>query len=1216
MSSSVTASAGALGGAADEAGSEYRARVGALLATAVLRRSPLADLGLGAMPTSAAALLQVESDDPVDDLVVHTTDGARVYVQAKTSAGLTTSPSSPFITALNQFARAARQGLHPGDRLVLATASPTAPLARLGELLERRRLSIHGNPTTQELKAHAAFKKIATVHGIDARCLMAIAAHLVVWRTDPRTGDGEGVLVARLEHHVVASGDGLRAARELTDEVRGLARLRGGRDALQLAQALASRGLDLHRDAPPMSPTACARALTAHRQRVTRRGRTLAFFGAPAELSDLQLTAADAGIEVDVPDEDRTTGMSLAPALRRRGRVLLLGAPGGGKSTALRAAAAHWARRHHWPTPIPVHLQRLAQSNRPVLERLLDVVVEEVLDTDERATLRAALAHELSAGRCLLLLDGLDEVRLGRRALIDELARAFGELPEATEVVVATRPVAAADAQPLGLHELPLRAPDHPERTVSAILQATAPSTARDDWIDDRRRWVERAIERDPALGRTPLTVVVLALIAARSDDAAQLPTTRAALLHHALTDVIEDWEVAARLRGDVRIGPLAASRAQHALITSLCVLSTGALSGRPPSLQDALNAIASRLQDDFALAQGDSRAAADDAIAFWTNSGLFTFDGGQVSATIRQLAELGHAWRAAIDGQPAATEWVAEARASREHWASLALGAGLSPAIAEAWAAAIAHDGDADEFIALVEAIDDGVAVTHDRLTATVEAIATRHLVVADDAERVAEALLRLPLPAAVRARLRPQLCSHVPEARRAVIDVLAITHWDERGDEADARLRAFLEAPTPPPPAHLKPVRLATLVLPPQDDAYRTALQEAMLRLIAMSREDAERVLKRFDDGSMEYRRISEALRAAGYHDLADDLNAELERASAERRERWANFDYKALQRWMFNTIAELARPAPLTQLQLRRLDEIADLAETALLKWIWPGREAKHGPALAAWIRSVAELGSFDVGVLAAQARTVLDELRDGDTAPSLVFDAGSTRELDGWNAVRDPEHRLVELIDAISGIPYEIDHRLMSAIASTPIRATAVALLEPQLTRYRIWARTLVARTILIVLSEIPDTGATKADVRAGAWLYDTDPLVRRAAAMWWGHRRRSATGPGAAEFERCLDDQDAGVVQEAISMLDPATLDDDLRDRLLAVRATKHQGWVCIHCGHDNRPAPRNGCDKCSTSGPKLTEAVDELLGEHRTAVLGRPNSRRRIRRHR
>ena len=138
---------------------------------------------------------------------------------------------------------------------------------------------------------------------------------------------------------------------------------------------------------------------------------------------------------------------------------------------------------------------------------------------------------------------------------------------------------------------------------------------------------------------------------------------------------------------------------------------------------------------------------------------------------------------------------------------------------------------------------------------------------------------------------------------------------------------------------------------------------------------------------------------------------------------------------------------------------------------------------------------------------------------------------------WSLVHDPEHRLVELIDAISGIPYEANRRLLTAIASTPIRPTAIALLEPQLTRYRIWARTLVARTILIVLSEIPNTGATQADVRAGAWLDDADPLIRRAAAMWWGHRRRSPTGPGAAEFERCLDDQDAGVVQEAISMLD-------------------------------------------------------------------------------
>lgn len=1218
MLSSATGSSGALGGAAAEAGSEYRARVGALVATAVLRQSTLAELGLAEMPNSAATLLQVESDDPVDDLVVHMVDGAKVYIQAKTTAGLSTAPTSPFIAALDQFARAAREGLRPDDRLVLATARPTAGLERLGRLLERRRLSIAGNPATQELQALKAFASLAATRGIDASCLSAIADHLVVWRTDPTSGDGGGLLISRLEHHVVAGGDGLRAARELTNEVRHLARARGGRDALQLGQALAARGLDLHPGAPPTSPTAWARALAAHRRRLTHRGTTLALFGAPPELSHLQLDDCDAGIEVDVPDEDRTTGRRVELALRRRGRVLLVGAPGGGKSTALRAAAAHWAQRHHWPTPISVHLQRLAGSSGPLLEALLDVAVEEVFHTGERAALRAALGHELGKGRCLLLLDGLDEVRLGRPALVDELVRALGDLPEATEVLVATRPVAAPDAQPLGLHELPLRPPDHPERTVNAILHAAAPVTPKDDWIADRRRWVEQAIERDPALGRTPLTVVVLALIAVRSADPAHRPTTRAAVLHRALTDVIDGWEVAARLRGDVRIGALAGSRARHALIASLCVLATGALSPRRPSRQDALNAIASGLQDGFDLARWDACAAADDAVAFWTDSGLFAFDGGEVGVTIRQMAELGHAWRAVFDGQPPANDWVAETRASEELWPSLALGAGLSPAIAGSWAAAIADNGDADEFIALVDAVPDGVGVTPDALAATAEAVADRHLVIADDAERVAEALLRLSLPAAVRARLRPQLCAHVPKARQAVVDVLAITRWDERSEDAYARLRAFVAAPTPPLPDYLnKPVTLGTFVLPPQDDTHRTAREEAMLRLIPVSREDAERVLERFDDGSMEYRsRLCEAFRVAGHPDLADGVNAELERSWAERRELWANFDTEALERWMFTTIAELAHPAPLTQLQLRRLDEIADLAETALLKWIWPGREVKHGPALAAWIRSAAELGSFDLGVLAAQARTVLEDREAGDETRSVVYDAGVARKLNGWAAVRDPEHRLAKLIEAISGIPYQASGRLMVAIVGTPIHRAAVELLESELSRYRIWARTLVARAIVIILSAIPEVGTTEADARAGVWLYDADPLIRRAAGTWWGFRRRSATEPGAAEFERCLDDSDAGVVEEAISMLDPATLDDDLRERLRAVRAIKGRAWVCTHCGHDNPPGRRVGCDECSTSGPDPAEAVDELLGERRTAVLGRPNRPRRIRRRR
>src|SRR5689334_11342663 len=110
MSDPQTAAAGAAGGAAAEIGSEYRARVGALLAVAVLRRSGVTDLGFPSDTDAPAVLLQAESDDPVDDLVLRTAGGTSVYLQAKHTATLSTKAASPFGAAVDQFARAVARG--------------------------------------------------------------------------------------------------------------------------------------------------------------------------------------------------------------------------------------------------------------------------------------------------------------------------------------------------------------------------------------------------------------------------------------------------------------------------------------------------------------------------------------------------------------------------------------------------------------------------------------------------------------------------------------------------------------------------------------------------------------------------------------------------------------------------------------------------------------------------------------------------------------------------------------------------------------------------------------------------------------------------------------------------------------------------------------------------------------------------------------------------
>jgi hypothetical protein len=340
VATTASASPGALGGSANEQGAEYRARVGALLATAVLRGSALDDVGL---PTTSAVpvVLQAESDDPVDDLVVMLADGSHVYVQAKTSVGFSTGAAKPFCAALQQFAAAVRSGLRVEDRLVLACARPTRPVERLQTVLDRRRHAAAGAPTRLEQQAWDAFSRLAHRSGITVEELEKLASHLVIWPTDPTADVGEAMLVARLEGHVVASGQGLNAARDLSDEVRALARLRAGSDAVQLAQALERRGRTLVGDGRDTSAVTWARALSAYKARLVRDGTTLRLFGAPSALRDLPLADADAGVEVTRPEDDRDTGHRLNPSLRRRGRIVLVGRPGGGKTTALRSAGRH-----------------------------------------------------------------------------------------------------------------------------------------------------------------------------------------------------------------------------------------------------------------------------------------------------------------------------------------------------------------------------------------------------------------------------------------------------------------------------------------------------------------------------------------------------------------------------------------------------------------------------------------------------------------------------------------------------------------------------------------------------------------------------------------------------------------------------------------------------------------------------------------------------------
>jgi hypothetical protein len=1154
--------------------------------SAVIAERPLDVVGLpvaGAVGAAVAA----EGDDAVDDLVVPLREGGRVFIQVKLSAGLTGQEGSPFEKAVAQFARAVRAGPHDDDRLVLACAKRTRPLVELGRLLERERHPHSGGPTAGEQRALDALRVIALRH-LDDEGFAALRARLVIWETDPTAGDGHAALVARMESWVCERGEGADAARELSDVVRHLARLRGGLDALGLARALAARDVTLRNDVSG-SPVAAARALAAYRQLQARRGRTLALFNAPAGLADLPLSAADARVDVDVAGEDRSSGRHVELAHRRRGRCVLTGRPGGGKTTALRALCAHAAERPDWPLPVLVNLKRLGSGDRPLGERLLDLACEE-MPAKDRAALRRGIESELAAGRVLLALDGLDEVRKGRVALVDELIAWVKELPAETELILATRPSAIEQAERLGLEELSLRPPDRPEDTARAILEAAAPNqgAAAERWVEERAEWISDAMARD-GLGSTPLTVVTIALIAVRSDDVGALPKGRAEILLRALQDVMETWEIEQRNRGDIALGPLRDRNAREGLAVALRTLAGAVLGDEPLSPAAARRVLESALDREFTLRGGELRAAVEDSLMFWTDISLFSFEDDQLNATLRPLAEVAYAWSGVLAQGDAQEAWLAQTRSSRDTWPTLALAAGLSETIAHRWVEEFATDGTVEELEAFAQASRDGVTVEAGVLATLAGGSARRMLAEPREAERAALAVLGLPLDDVARAGLRPLLSAAVPRERRAIVETLTVAAWDEAGNEVDQRLREFLAAEKPPPRDPPKPgAGVLELITSSRDNAYQQAFEAASVRLAAGSREDAELVASRFDDGSLEFRRaLGAALREGGNGDLAEAMDLQLSAAAAKWGSLWDGVDFAEHERGILQTIASLGDPGALDWRQRRRLDELADLAFTASLNWIRPGFVAEHPAEAESWLRAVALLGNFELPALCSQAQLVIDEMAAGEGTDWIIYDGGRDRPLRSWNRVEDSEWLLANLIDCIGLLPRQASSALMEAIGSTPDRSTAVRVLERRIKRLRIWAQEFAALLLLVV--------ADDRDSRVEEWINGNDPMLRSAAAAWFS--AHAANGHDVQEqLARCLHDPDEGVRERALSHFHPGELTSEQRETIEALPTLHRQPWMCRRCGTENE-AGRNGCIECSVVGPELVKRVEELLRE-------------------
>ncbi|WP_222934857.1 hypothetical protein [Pseudomonas koreensis] len=406
------------GGAATSAGIRFEQQLGALFSAWILAGDRLdGSFRLGA---ATAEWIRFETEAPVDDLLIKTSNGGYLAVQAKTTASISEDLGSPFGKTISQFVRhwlVAQQGnasmewnrpLDPTrDRLVLAV-SPQASNQIKTDLPAALRLVSQPGGGALNQAQHRAYKVFSslveqawasiTKSTYDDDLLLKLAELIVVFTFD---GDTGYALASGSLYKAFGQGiDAAAAFTTLTDLSGQLMKQRGGGDLLTWRQLLAGQGFAL--SAPP-EYRSDIEALKRHSKGIA---------SALASYEKIDMGNGDfLSVRRECQAEVETAVLN--------GPLLIIGEPGAGKSGVLNTLA-----------------KRLCDDGLDVLQLAVDRYSIESLEGLSR---ELGLAHPLldvidawdGPSKAYLIIDALDATRGGRgenvfRALIERVLERKG----------------------------------------------------------------------------------------------------------------------------------------------------------------------------------------------------------------------------------------------------------------------------------------------------------------------------------------------------------------------------------------------------------------------------------------------------------------------------------------------------------------------------------------------------------------------------------------------------------------------------------------------------------------------------------------------------------------------------------------------------------------------------------------------------------------------
>jgi hypothetical protein len=1178
------------GGRANEAGSLHRSGIAAYLAAHGLAGRGVEAAGYPESgPTPVA--LAFETGEAVDDIRCGLANETVLRLQAKRACGA----NEHLMATVSQWVRQVSD-LQPGDMIGLATAEPEGPVKHLGPALDRRRRSVPGPFTPGEEKALTAVRaRLPTgTSAQSAERVLDAAIVITVAVSSPRD-EGFRSVANLLDGTVVPAGSGSKAIAALQRAFQEQAAAGTGSALDEWLQILAEAGLNVIPDADGAAGQrrrAELDAIAAHRERLASRDGILEYSLLAEDLPPMRYQPLADSLRIRVPGRDRIGERFLVTA-RRWPRMLLIGLPGMGKSTALEQAAACWAADPGAPVPVLVPLRDLARRHpRRSADITLPVLIEAAttnVPEHERVPLRRALEQAAVSGEAVLLFDGLDECRERRGVVADGLTEVAHGLPADAGIVLATRDSGLPAARKLNLTEAQLIEPSWLESALKHLLRHAATSRLvsagkRDLWVRVRERQLEEIRRSHPDLWCVPLLATLLTLLSARREPGT-LPVTRAQLLAEAVRDTIDRWELA-RLSET----PPDPQLSRNQLLDGYSEISHAVITGngdcRPVRVQGQ---VAAMLADQWGLAPADARAQAQEIMWFWDDHvGVFVTSpaSGEIEPRSRVFAEIGDAMWVVRQNAERRHEWISAALADNDRRELVVLAASLSSDVASELIEEAARTAEAERRSRALLWAADSAAEGAEPPPASLDLLITGLLQGArENAASLPHRVERgekpgryrraarpgwayviriamLPLPGTLRPRRNSVLAELVlNDNEQALANALAALA-DARADSLDTlepdqvtAVRRFLTMPlpqrgSPPPHPASPPGRKAGYRMPDKlMPGYYQAAEQAAGYAPQFGPDGVGAIYRIAREGSVaDYERVVDRMTTLGFTD-PEPLRFHLAMEGIAERmthiwDQWETF---------LEAAASLARPRSLTIAERWRYPDLAMLSDVLDSKSA-PIVGVDHAltvdqTLLPGWMRAAAHATGLDLSAISAEAAVALDAWPSGNQDVIKIMFASPPSPPPPCDAARLDQDDVDVLMRALGA-------------TSEWLAVTACALLQP--------ARDpAVGRRAAARIPQIPPNRRGNAVIVAVA--NDTSPLSATARLFESSDPPVRVGAIAAAKILASGDDAASWA-----SILDRAKADDDMTVRLAAGQdedaAKSAACWSCMDCGNINEIA--------------------------------------------